>query len=209
MNLDKKQKVLNQINKILNSYHQNLDSCKNQIICVTGKMAAGKNFVCSLFEQYDFFSIDLDAEVHKVIKSETNKIFDTFEKLAIEKKIRIRNDDNSLNTKQLGTLLFSDKKLLQTQEQIIYPVLTKNILQLLSKTNKNIILNATVLYKTPELLNKCNFIVYVQSNTFKRIIRAKKRDKLELVQILKRFISQKKLKIKYLNKNIPLYTIKN
>ncbi|MGN0739257.1 MAG: dephospho-CoA kinase [Treponema sp.] len=184
------------------------------VICVTGKMASGKNFVCSVLEQMNFFTVDLDKEVHKVIEQKTNEIFDVFEKPACQKNIRIRNDDGSLDRRALGELIFSDKALLQKQESIIYPALTENIFSIIENCKrknafKGIILNAAVLFKTPELLSECKMILFVNSNFVKRFFRAKKRDGIKSMQILKRFSSQAFLKRKYKKTGIPVFNIHN
>ncbi len=58
---------------------------------------------------------------------------------------------------------------------------------------QKIILNATVLYKPPDLLEKCDAVLFVKAPLLKRLIRAKKRDKMPLKQILRRFYNQKDL----------------
>ena len=165
-------------------------------------MASGKNFVCNILCEQGFISIDLDKEVHKVILEKTELIFSTFEKIANEKSIQIRNDDNSLNRKNLGILLFSDRTLLEKHENIIYPELTNN-------PKQKIILNATVLFKTPKLLELCDSIFFVQSNYAKRLLRAKHRDNSSFKNIIKRFSAQKSLFLHYKNSGKPIFIIYN
>ena len=38
------------------------------IFCVAGKIAAGKNFVCSILERYGFLCIDADSVIHEIIE---------------------------------------------------------------------------------------------------------------------------------------------
>ena len=97
---------------------------------------------------------------------------------------------------------------MQKQENIVYPIITKMIYDFM-ETHEKTIINATVLYKTPELVKLCKGIVFVQSNSIKRFFRAKKRDKMPAKQILKRFNSQKDLFKKYTELNIPLLIVKN
>ena len=134
------------------------NSCR-KIICVTGKMASGKNTVCSILEQYGFISLDADKVVHSVIQKATPKILDTFNELATSKGIILTNKDGSLNRKALAELLFEDKNLLKQQEEIIYPFVTEETQNFINiNSNKNIILNATVLYKIPQLMEQCDYI---------------------------------------------------
>ena len=73
----------------------------------------------------------------------------------------------------------------------------------------NIILNATLLYKFPEILNMCDFIIYVNSGFFTRLFRAKKRDGLSYKQILLRFKAQKNLLKEYQKFNKEIIIVKN
>ncbi|MBQ9624262.1 MAG: hypothetical protein IJR39_13140, partial [Treponema sp.] len=47
---------------------------KPQIICITGQMAAGKNFICSQLEKEGFVSLDLDKTAHTAISLCTPQI---------------------------------------------------------------------------------------------------------------------------------------
>jgi 23S rRNA (uracil1939-C5)-methyltransferase len=75
--------------------------------------------------------------------------------------------------------------------------------------NKKAIINATVLYKIPHLLQRCQTIVYVKAPFIKRIKRSKKRDKLSIIQIIQRFYSQKKLLNEYKKSKVPIVIVKN
>lgn len=189
---------------------------KKPVFCVTGAMASGKNFVCQEFEKLGFISIDLDKEVHKVLEEKTEDVFAAFESIAEKQGIRIRTENNELDRRALGSLLFNNSQLLKKHESIIYPALTENIKAFIKSTNelkenrpKGIILNATVLYKTPKLLDKCDLIVYVQANWIKRFNRARKRDHMNEMHILQRFSAQKNLFEKYKQTGKQIIVVKN
>ena len=180
------------------------------IICVTGKMAAGKNYICSQYEKQGWLCKDADKDVHQAIELAKNDILAAFGTKAKEMNLKIQNNDGTLNRKELGKLLFTSPELLKKQEQIVYPYvisITKDFIA--ANKDKNIILNATLLYKTPELLSLCDSIVYVKANLIKRIIRARKRDKLPFLQIFKRFYSQRNLYKEYKKTGIQIKTVKN
>lgn len=185
------------------------NSCR-KIICVTGKMASGKNTVCSILEQYGFICLDADKVVHKAIEKATPKILDTFNELATSKGIILTNKDGSLNRKALAELIFEDKNLLKQQEEIIYPFVTEETQNFINNNaNKNIILNATVLYKIPQLMEQCDYIFFVKSSTLQRFFRVCKRDKIKIKNIIQRFRSQKTLFQEYEATNIPIIKIQN
>ena len=181
-----------------------------KIICITGPMAAGKNYVCSLFENKGWLSIDADQLVHSAIQIAQDQIFSAFEKPVAEKNINLKNTDGTLNRRALAKLIFPEPELLKKQEDIVYPILiqeTKKIIQ--QNPSKNIILNATVLYKTPELLNLCSQIFFVTAPRLIRLCRARKRDRLPLHQIITRFKSQRNLLKNYKASGVPVIKIYN
>lgn len=185
-------------------------SSTRKIICVTGKMASGKNTLCSLLEQNDFLCTDADKVVHKVINDATPKILETFNEYSIQKGISLSNPDGTLNRKNLGELLFQNPTLLKKQEDIIYPLYIEETQKIInSNPSCNIILNATVLYKTPQLMNQCDFIIFVKSSAIQRFFRVCKRDNIKIKNILQRFYSQKNLYNEYKATNIPIIKIKN
>lgn len=180
------------------------------IICVTGKMAAGKNYICSQYEKQGWLSFDADIAVHNAIEEEKSKIIETFEALAIKKNIFIKNSDSSINRKELGKLLFSNKELLKKQENIVYPYVCKKTHEFIElNEGKNIIINATLLFKTPELLSLCDHVVFVKANFFKRLMRARKRDSLSFMQIIKRFYAQRNLFSQYKKTKIKIECLRN
>ncbi len=184
------------------------------ILCVTGKMAAGKNFICSGLEKQGFVSVDLDELAHEAISFCTPQILSAFEEEAKKRSLSLLNDDGSVNRRALAQIVFSGRAFLSKQESIVYPKIIELTNQFIEKNKeKSVILNATVLFKTPELLKKCEKIIFVTANPLKRFFRARKRDHLPIKQILARFKNQKKLLAEYKNAarsfNIPIEIIKN
>ena len=58
-------------------------------------------------------------------------------------------------------------------------------------------INATLLYKTPALLRQCKKIIYVDAPLLVRVWRSRRRDKMPLLQILRRMKAQKGLLQEY------------
>ncbi len=167
-----------------------------EVVVVTGPMASGKNYICSQMEKDGWTSIDADILVHQAIEQVKDKILEKFVPFAEQEHIKLTNPDGTINRRALGRLLFSFPELLQIQESIVYPIIIQQILEFINEHEKTII-NATVLYKTPQLLAYCDKVIYVTSPFFKRLIRARRRDKLPLTQILKRFHAQRNLLQEY------------
>lgn len=194
------------------SFNQNQDknSQKNRLIlAVTGSMAAGKNYVSSLLEKKGFLAIDADKCVHQAIEEAKNQILEAFLPIAKEKNIQIQNPEGTINRKNLGSILFSDEKLLQKQESIVHPKVNEIFNRFIDENpDKNIVLNATVLYKTP-VIKRCDAIIFVKAPIITRFFRAKRRDNLPSREIFKRFASQFKIFAKYKFLKSDIYIIWN
>ena len=177
-------------------------------------MAAGKNAVCRILEERGFIALDADKQVHGAIEKAAPEIIKTFSKEANAQNITLTDKNERINRRELGRLLFTSKDLLAKQERIVYPVIieeTKRFIQKQQEQKKeaDIILNATVLYKTPELLRLCKYIIYVDAPKITRIVRALKRDRMPLRQILSRFATQKRLFSEYKKTGVPIIKITN
>ena len=180
------------------------------IYCITGPMAAGKNYICKIYEKRGFICIDLDKLTHNIIEKARNEILESFKTIAEKLGINLLKEDGTINRKALGKLVFSDARLLKQHESIIYSYIIEDVKKIIEEnSNMPIIINATVLYKTPELLQMCSKILYVNAPSFIRLIRAKKRDKMPIFQILRRFWVQKNLLKEYKKFNIPLTIFNN
>lgn len=195
-----------------NSFNQNQDKNpqKNRLIlAVTGSMAAGKNYVSNLLEKKGFLAIDADKCVHQAIEEAKDQILEAFLPIAKEKNIQIQNPEGTINRKNLGSILFSDEKLLQKQESIVHPKVNEIFNRFIDENpDKNIVLNATVLYKTP-VINRCDAIIFVKAPIITRFFRAKRRDNLPSREIFKRFASQFKIFAKYKFLKSDIYIIWN
>ena len=172
-----------------------------EVIAVVGPMASGKNYICSQMEKDGWVSVDADILVHQAIEQVKDKILAKFLPFAEQEHIKLTNPDGSINRRALGRLLFSFPELLQIQESIVYPIIIQQILEFINQHEKTII-NATLLYKTPQLLAYCDKVIYVSAPFFKRLLRALRRDKLPLFQLLRRFHAQKNLLREY-QKKVP------
>ena len=76
------------------------------------------------------------------------------------------------------------------------------------KSGKDVVVNATVLYKIPSV-KKCDAVIFVDAPVLTRLFRARKRDGMKTVQILQRFWSQKNLFSKYKKSNADTFKVNN
>jgi len=183
---------------------------KAHIIAVTGRMASGKNSISSILEKKGAVSVDADLLVHTAINNLNDKIIETFEERALQENLNIKNKDGSVNRRALGVLLFAYPELLKIQEELVYPEVTALAKAFLEKNQgKLCIINATVLYKTPELMKLCDFVLFVDAPYLTRFFRVLKRDGLSFKEVRKRFKSQKSLLKEYEKSGKDIFLLKN
>ena len=179
------------------------------IIGLTGPMASGKNLACSLLEKVGCVSVDADILAHEAIEKAKNEILRTFEQEAKSNQISLLREDGSINRRELAKIVFASKENLKKQESIIHPMVNSMMEDFINQNSeKTVILNATVLYKTP-IIKKCDAIIFISSPWFVRFFRAKKRDKMKNLQIFKRFLAQFNIFTKYKNLNADIYKVRN
>ena len=179
------------------------------IIGLTGPMASGKNLASKILESVGCVSVDADVLAHQAIEKAKDKILLTFEKEATEKNISVLNEDGTINRRELAKIVFSSKENLKKQESIIHPIVNEMMEDFIqNNSDKTVILNATVLYKTP-IINKCDAIIFITSPWIIRFFRAKKRDKIKNIQIFKRFFAQFNIFAKYKNLDADIYKVRN
>ncbi len=186
-----------------------LAGSKRLIIALTGPMASGKNAVSDILEKEGFLCIDADTLVHKAIENKKNDILEAFSSAAGQKKISLVLPDGSINRRSLGSLVFSSPELLTRQELIIHPEVDRIINEYIDENpEKSIVVNATVLYKTP-VIKRCSFILYITAPAITRFFRVLQRDSLPILQIFKRFYAQKNIFAKYRSLNADMYIVRN
>ena len=183
-------------------------SATKQTIAVTGPMAAGKNYICSQMEKEGWSTVDADLLVHDAIELVKDRILDTFIPYAEQQNLKLKKEDGSIDRRALGQLLFSFPDLLKVQESMVYPIITKWINDFIAEHDKTII-NATVLYKTPDLLARCSKVIFVTAPFWTRVRRARHRDHLPYRQIFRRFHAQRHLLQEYQKTGIEIEIIQN
>lgn len=181
------------------------------VIALTGPMCAGKNCVSSILEQsYGCVAVDADVVCHDVLAEQSQRIISMFEQPAAEYGIVLTNDNQTLNRRALGSLLFKRPELLAAHEKVIHPIIDTRIDAFIEQhvALSPVIINATVLYKTPSI-TRCSALVYVTAPVVVRFLRARKRDCMPAIEIVKRFYAQRNLFTQYSRFFSDIYKVNN
>ncbi len=204
---------------------------KPVLIGLAGQSCAGKNTASEILIKAGYHCIDADALSSKVFRETEKAILALFSEDARKKGINLklenspdgsathsaRDSINSTNSiidkKNFALLLFSDSELLKKHEAFIMPKIEDRMQEEIDKLfkitpEKPIILNAPTLHKT-KFAKKCKFILYIKSPFILRLLRARRRDKLPLKNILARFSKQKDFFTQLISLNADMVIVRN
>ncbi|MCE5257065.1 MAG: dephospho-CoA kinase [Spirochaetaceae bacterium] len=155
------------------------------IIGLTGGYCSGKNQVGKSIAARGFNVIDADLLAHEALSTCAPELARTFGE-------GILNPDGSVNRSALGSIVFADKAKLRLHESIVHPV----IMDLLDKeidASRKACINATLLYRYPYEVAKCDFVIEVRASLCTRIRRGRQRDGFGAADVVKRVRSQRYL----------------
>jgi dephospho-CoA kinase len=179
------------------------------VIGLTGPMCAGKNVAGSILEERGFAVVDADKVAHAALVDVQSKVIAEFRDLAEERGFALVATDGSLDRRALGSLVFSDPDLLARHEAIVYPRINELLDDYIEENpNSPVVINAPLLHKSP-VLDRCDFVVFIDAWAPIRLFRARNRDKLPFTQISARFSAQKHLFAQYLLKDVDIQRVWN
>lgn len=159
---------------------------KNRIVIgLTGQIGTGKSSVSKYLLTKGFQVIDTDKLVHEILDNDErviNKLGLTFGTNIIE--------NNSINRKKLGSIVFSDDKKLKLLNSLIHPIVHEYTCKMIEKSNEQIIfLDVPLLFET-NFYKLCDYTVCVYAPKHIQISRIQQRDKSSVEMINKQISSQ-------------------
>ena len=160
------------------------------VIGITGGIGSGKSVVTSLLkEKFGAAVIDTDRVGHEVSENGSPayvKIVETFGNT-------ILTEDGSIDRKKLGSLVFSNKELLQKLNDIVHPVVEaevdRRIAEFTKKNYKYIALETALLIKVG-YNRKCDKIWFIYADEETRLKRLYINRSMEREKAVKIFESQ-------------------
>ena len=173
-----------------------------KIIGITGRYCAGKSHFALFFEKKGIPVLDLDKLGHQAIEAEKASLLLRFGQ-------DILGEDDIIDRKKLGKIVFGNNMELAALEEIIHPWVNRETLSWIeSRPEKACVVNAALIHRSSafELLDA---LIIVKAPFFVRLLRAKKRDKLPWLALLKRFRSQSDFDSQYLKEKTDIYRVGN
>ncbi|MCK8461508.1 dephospho-CoA kinase [Mycoplasma capricolum subsp. capricolum] len=156
------------------------------IIGIYGKIGSGKTYISNKFINFhpEFKIINADDVSKKVLENQEVK----------SKLFEIDNSiikDNKVDKKYLRKKLFTNKKLKQQVDSLLWPLISREIQKEISNNpSSNYIIEAALLFELN--LTNLDLTVKVKSSLLKSIFRVLKRDKTNIRDILRIRRSQNK-----------------
>ncbi|MDR2783732.1 MAG: dephospho-CoA kinase [Treponema sp.] len=177
------------------------------LIGLTGPYCSGKNYIASLFEEQGLPTLDVDKLGHEAIRRKRDAITAHF-------GIDVLGKSGEIDRKVLGEKVFGSPHELAALEAIVHPV--ANALTgewIAAQGGQSCVVNAALLHRSIAF-DRLNAIVMVKAGFLTRLIRARKRDRLPWLELIKRFRSQRGFSSHYLqknadNKDVNIYIINN
>lgn len=155
------------------------------IIGITGSIACGKSTVSGYLKSKGYVVIDADKIGHEALDSDyvKEKLILTFGNDILE--------NNKINRRKLGELVFGNSSNLNVLNSIIHPEIRRRILEEIDKNNDQefIFIDVALLFeaKFDDLVDKI-IVVYVDKNT--QLTRLMKRNSISEKEALSRIVSQ-------------------
>ena len=177
-------------------------SPKKRIIGLTGKYCAGKNHAAIFLERRSIPVLDVDKLGHEVIEKEKVSILKCFGE-------DILGADGSIDRRRLGDKVFGRQNELSALEEIIHPAVNRETLAWIDgQGEKTCAINAALLHRS-SAFKKLDAVILVRAPFMVRLLRAKKRDRLPLTALLKRFGSQRGFSPQLLKGKTDIYIVEN
>ena len=152
-------------------------------IALTGGIATGKSTVASLFMMHGFLTIDADKIAHKILDENISKISELFGDKYIE--------NNKVQRKELGNLIFNNQSEKKKLENFIHPLIKEQIIKdakIFEEQKKPYLIDIPLFFENKNYDIKNSIVVYTPKEI--QISRLMARDKSTKDEALSRINNQ-------------------
>ncbi len=184
-------------------------SDSRKIIGLAGPMAAGKDVVANYLLEKGYAIIDVDKLGHIALENSKKEILSLFSLKAKKMNLDLIDKKGNIIRKNLGKIVFANKKDLKKHESVLHPKMNALIEQAVQENpTQSFVINAAILHKF-KIIKQCNIILYITANPFLRCKRAQKRSNISKMQFFKTFLSQIEIYPKCKKLNADIYRVDN
>ncbi|MDR0589438.1 MAG: dephospho-CoA kinase [Spirochaetaceae bacterium] len=174
----------------------------HRLIGLTGMYCAGKNHVARLLEERGLPVLDVDTLGHRAIETEKAAILQRFGPGILGK-------DGAVDRRALGAKVFGSPRELTALEEIVHPAANRLTEAWIADTPEGpCVINAALLHRSAAF-SRLDCIIIVQAPLLIRFLRARRRDRLPVLPLIRRFKSQREFMAQYLSQNVDIYRVYN
>lgn len=172
------------------------------VVGVSGKYCAGKSTVADLLEaEWGFLQIDVDALGHQALERRRDEVLSRFGSGIVV--------DGRIDRRRLGGIVFGNPQALADLESIVHPEMIAMVEETIRReAERDVVVNAAILFKMG-LDRLCDTVIWVEAPVLRRIFRARRRDRLPFLQILKRLNAQRGMKPQSSRGDVDIHTVRN
>jgi dephospho-CoA kinase len=172
------------------------------VVGIAGKYCAGKSTVSTLLAEHGYEVIDVDALGHEALERKQAEIIARFGP-------SILGQDGGIDRRRLGRIVFADAESKAALETIVHPEMKEMTRERLRNIEPHpAAINAAILFEMG-LDELCDVVLWVTAPFLKRLLRAAKRDKLPLLQLLSRFRAQRRMGPQSSRENVDIEIVRN
>jgi dephospho-CoA kinase len=171
------------------------------LIGLTGVYCAGKNYVARLLEARGLPVLDVDKLGHEALEAEKPALSARFGP-------DILDAEGAVDRRLLGDRVFGKPEELRALEAIVHPAANRLTEAWIARQNGPCVINAALLHRSG-VFTRLDFIILVRAPFLTRLLRARRRDRLSLFRLIRRFKSQQEFIPQYLTGKADIYTIDN
>ncbi|MFP3091296.1 dephospho-CoA kinase [Treponema sp. TIM-1] len=174
----------------------------HRIIGLTGMYCAGKNYVARILEARGLPVLDVDKLGHQAIEMEKEAILQRFGSDILGK-------DGAVDRRALGAKVFGSPGELAALEELVHPAANRLTEKWIAGMPEGpCVINAALLHRSV-VFKRLDCIIIVQAPVLTRFLRARQRDRLPILPLIRRFKSQREFMSQYISQNADIYRVNN
>lgn len=171
------------------------------VVGVAGKYCAGKSTVTEVLARAGYAVIDVDGLGHEALTRRIDDVRATFGDEYID-------SDGVVDRRKLGGLVFRDREAMRNLERIVHPEMVQMVRERLAVASDNVVVNAALLFPM-RLDAMCDIALWVRAPLLTRLLRAWRRDRLPITDILRRLWTQRRLSPQPSRCDVDIHTVEN
>jgi len=171
------------------------------VVGVAGKYCAGKNTVAAILVEHGYREIDVDKLGHQALERSRDRVAERF-------GTEVLTAEGTVNRRALGRIVFAEDEAREDLEAIVHPEMRTMTSELIAESQGPVVINAAILFSM-KLDALCDTVLWVTAPMLHRVLRARSRDALPFMQIVRRMWTQRRLAPQHVRQNVDIHTVRN